>query len=65
MLARKGVETVLCLPEEDIHGLLHLKGRKRLAAFMLADMPNERVREILTEIENDQHSADVANAKAG
>lgn len=51
VLARKGVETVLCLLEEDIHRLLHLKGRKRLAALMLADMPDERVREILEEIE--------------
>ncbi|HAY4321277.1 TPA: hypothetical protein JZ854_003493 [Escherichia coli] len=64
MLARKGVETVLRLLDKETQELLQLEGRKRLAALMLVDMPDERVREILAEIEasNLSHSL---KAKAG
>ncbi|EFO4006296.1 regulatory protein [Escherichia coli] len=51
MLARKGVETVLRLLDKENQELLQLEGRKRLAALMLVDMPDEQVREILAEIE--------------
>ncbi|EFF0761544.1 hypothetical protein CCS78_004471 [Escherichia coli] len=51
MLARKGVETVLRLLDKETQELLQLEGRKRLAALMLVDMPDEQVREILEEIE--------------
>ncbi|EHL9819619.1 regulator [Salmonella enterica subsp. enterica serovar Hartford] len=44
--------------------LLQLEGRKRLAALMLVDMSDERVREILEEIETDNLSSSV-KAKAG
>ncbi|WHQ26774.1 hypothetical protein MQ093_09620 [Edwardsiella anguillarum] len=65
LLGRKGVEFTLSLLEKDTQGLLKLEGRKRLAALMLVDMPDERVREILAEIENDKPAADVVNVKAG
>ncbi|EOY7054987.1 hypothetical protein ACQD4T_004078, partial [Shigella flexneri] len=66
MLARKGVETVLRLLDLDkeTQELLQLEGRKRLAALMLVDMPDEQVREILEEIEASILSESV-NAKAG
>ncbi|MMI36218.1 hypothetical protein EFI05_04020 [Salmonella enterica] len=64
MLARKGVETVLRLLDKETQELLQLEGRKRLAALMLVDMPDERVREILEEIETDNLSSSV-KAKAG
>ncbi|EFV8142142.1 hypothetical protein GLR47_21740 [Shigella sonnei] len=64
MLARKGVETVLRLLDKETQELLQLEGRKRLAALMLVDMPDEQVREILEEIEASILSESV-NAKAG
>ncbi|EFK3872709.1 hypothetical protein WKO21_000927 [Shigella boydii] len=51
VLARKGVETLLRLLDKETQELLQLEGRKRLAALMLVDMPDEQVREILEEIE--------------
>ncbi|EFK6621161.1 MULTISPECIES: hypothetical protein [Enterobacteriaceae] len=64
MFARKGVETVLRLLDKDTQELLQLEGRKRLAALMLVDMPDEQVREILEEIEASILSHSV-KAKAG
>ncbi|WP_105465422.1 hypothetical protein [Escherichia coli] len=64
MLARKGVETVLRLLDKETQELLQLDGRKRLAALMLVDMPDEQVREILEEIEANTLSKSV-KAKAG
>ncbi|EOM1496854.1 hypothetical protein ACR6KY_003669 [Escherichia coli] len=64
MLARKGVETVLRLLDKETQELLQLDGRKRLAALMLVDMPDEQVREILEEIEASTLSKSV-KAKAG
>ncbi len=64
MLARKGVETVLRLLDKETQELLQLEGRKRLAALMLVDMPDEQVREILEEIEASILSESV-NSKAG
>ncbi|EET8024558.1 hypothetical protein MN350_004954 [Escherichia coli] len=59
MLARKGVEIVLRLLDRETQELLQLEGRKRLAALMLVDMPDERVREILEEINADNISSSV------
>lgn len=64
MLARKGVETVLRLLDKETQELLQLEGRKRLAALMLVDMPDDQVREILAEIEASNLSRSV-KAKAG
>ncbi|WP_413181422.1 hypothetical protein [Escherichia coli] len=59
LLARKGVETILCLLDKETQELLQLEGRKRQAALMLIDMPDERVREILEEINADNISSSV------
>ncbi|EFW0539174.1 hypothetical protein OWI81_004001 [Shigella boydii] len=64
MLARKGVETLLRLLDKETQELLQLEGRKRLAALMLVDMPDDQVREILAEIEASNLSRSV-KAKAG
>ncbi|ECI5214663.1 hypothetical protein DUQ17_22200 [Salmonella enterica subsp. diarizonae] len=64
LLARKGVEIILCLLDKETQELLQLEGRKRLAALMLVDMPDERVREILAEIEGSKLSGSV-ESKAG
>lgn len=64
LLARKGVETVLRLLDKETQDLMQLEGRKRLVALMLVDMPDERVREILGEIEGSEFSSSV-ESKAG
>ncbi|AIJ09290.1 helix-turn-helix domain-containing protein [Edwardsiella anguillarum] len=65
LLALNGARYLSRLLNAENQSLLRLEGRKRIAALMLEDMPDERVREILAEIENDKQAADVVNVKAG
>lgn len=65
LLALNGARYLSRLLNAENQSLLRLEGRKRIAALMLEDMPDERVREILAEIENDKPAADVVNVKAG
>ncbi|HAG3150204.1 TPA: helix-turn-helix transcriptional regulator [Salmonella enterica] len=65
LLAINGALYLSRLLNSDNQSLLRLEGRKRVAALMLEDMSDERVREILAEIENDKPAADVVNVKAG
>ncbi|ENE0133361.1 hypothetical protein ABMJ88_003197 [Escherichia coli] len=64
LLARKGVETVLTLLNKENQDLLQLEGRKRLAALMIVDMPDDCVREILEKTETSRQSNPV-ESKAG
>lgn len=64
-LALNGARYLSQLLNAENQSLLRLEGRKRMAALMLEDMSDERVREILAEIENDKQAADVVNVKAG
>ncbi|MGD3028288.1 hypothetical protein ACP813_30720, partial [Escherichia coli] len=64
LLARKGVETVLTLLDKENQDLLQLEGRKRLAALMIVDMPDDSVREILEKTETSRQSNPV-ESKAG
>ncbi|SPW34510.1 Uncharacterised protein [Edwardsiella tarda] len=64
-LALNGARYLSQLLNAENQSLLRLEGRKRMAALMLEDMSDERVREILAEIENDKPAADVVNVKAG
>ncbi|EIB9637692.1 helix-turn-helix domain-containing protein [Escherichia coli] len=64
LLALNGARYLSRLLNPENQDLLQLEGRKRLAALMLVDMSDERVREILEEIETDNLSSSV-KAKAG
>lgn len=64
LLALNGARYLSRLLNPENQDLLQLEGRKRLAALMLVDMSDERVREILEEIETDHLSSSV-KAKAG
>ncbi|PBQ76215.1 hypothetical protein COD42_22625 [Escherichia coli] len=64
LLALNGARYLSRLLNPENQDLLQLEGRKRLAALMLVDMPDEQVREILEEIEASILSHNV-KAKAG
>ncbi|MBN6412584.1 XRE family transcriptional regulator [Escherichia coli] len=58
-LALNGAKYLTRVLEPENQELLRLEGRKRVAALLLDDLPDERVREILEEIESSKLSNSV------
>ncbi|HAP0139465.1 TPA: helix-turn-helix transcriptional regulator [Escherichia coli] len=63
-LALNGAKYLTQMLEPENQGLLRLEGRKRVAALLLDDLPDERIREILEEIESSKLSSSV-KSRAG
>ncbi|SPZ80970.1 regulatory protein [Shigella dysenteriae] len=63
-LALNGAKYLTQILEPENQGLLRLEGRKRVAALLLDDLPDECIREILEEIESSKLSSSV-KSRAG
>ncbi|EKS6643334.1 hypothetical protein QCD58_002126 [Enterobacter hormaechei] len=64
MLARKGVETILCLLDEDNIKLLQLPESVKAGVLRLAKGPDTAIREILSTVEQDDPPKSLADKKA-
>jgi hypothetical protein len=63
-LALNGAKYLTKVLEPENQELISLEGRKRVAALLLDDLPDERVREILEEIESSKLS-NIVKSQAG